>query len=195
MPANGRGSSGRPCWYSSSRRLSSSLSRLRCLPSRSRPHSPIRCARAVMKMPLGFCAGRHDHALEGLRCRRRAAGRASRTEIQTSSPRGLNSMCSTPWPGLQGLDDRAAFGTSMTCTVSLSGKAKLTQTWRPSGRAMTNTGWPCTGMRPTSLPGRQVDHQHLVPTDRRHEGAACRRPPSLPGAASCTPAASGSPLP
>jgi len=38
-------------------------------------------------------------------------------------------------------------GTSITWTTSLSGWAKLTQTWRPSGLAIAKTGWLWTERR------------------------------------------------
>ena len=46
----------------------------------------------------------------------------------------------------------------MTCTVPLSGWAKLTQTWRPSGRATAKTGCPWVAVRPVSSSVRASIH-------------------------------------
>ena len=87
-------------------------------------------------------------------------------------------MCSTPLPGLK-VCTTCRDRVSITCTVSFSGCAKFTQTWRPPVCATTNTGWPCTAMRPTSFQSVAVHHQHLVLADGRQEHMPARHGPAL----------------
>src|SRR5690606_20941236 len=63
-------------------------------------HWPIRCARALKKMPLGASA---SSAATGanVAVSYTSTRPSSRADSQTTSPRGANSMCSTAFPGFK----------------------------------------------------------------------------------------------
>ena len=86
----------------------------------------MRWPRALKKMPEGASTGSSRRTAK-VAVSTTVTRLLSRAESHTSSPRGVNSMCSTALPGLKVCTTRLST-VSITCTHSLSGKAKLTHT-------------------------------------------------------------------
>ena len=111
--------------------------------------------------------------------------------IQTDSPRGVNSMCSTALPGSRSAR-RVCVVVSMTHAVVV-GHREVDPHLAAVGPRHHEHRLAGHGDAADFLPGVGVDHQHLVAADGGQVGLRARPRPSRAGAASCTPAAAPGP--
>src|SRR5690606_22403866 len=114
----------------------------------ARHQKPVRAARVVKKMPLGLAESKPPICFL-VAVSKITTLLSSRADSHSTCPLDRNSMCRMPRPGCS-VSVTLPVTVSITCTQPLSGKAKFTQISRPSGRAIANTGWLLTLMRPTS---------------------------------------------